>query len=89
MVLVLLSVSSVSLVSYHQHPLSSSTQHVLSVSPQGPHEPHSSLLGKTELEDTGSNVQNGPCTISESAVTMSKFVGQTSAPNFHQNVVLF
>lgn len=47
MVLVLLSVSSVSLVSYHQPPLAPSTQHVLSLSPQGQSMNHTALrLGK-------------------------------------------
>lgn len=73
MVLVLLSVSSVSLVSYHQPPCSFYSTCTVTQPPGTVHEPHSSTPGKTELEDTASNVQNGPCAISEGAATMSKF----------------
>lgn len=79
MVLVLLSVSSVSLVSYHQPPPAPATQHVLSVSPRGQSTNPTALC----LEDTASSVQNGPSAISESVAAMSKFEAwsQTSAPN--------
>lgn len=74
MVLVLLSVSSVSLVSYHQPPLAPSTQHVLSVNPQGQSmNPTALRLGKLHWKTQLLNVQNGPGAISKSTVTMSKF----------------
>ena len=69
MILVLLSVSSVSLVSYHQLPLAPSTQHVLSVSPQGQAmNPTALRLGKLSFK-----CAKWTCASSESALTMFKF----------------
>lgn len=95
MVLVLLSFSSVSLASYLQPPTCSCFSACTVSQPPGTvHEPHSSVFGKTKLEDTASTVQSGQFAIRDIQIwdlKPKKCTKPVISPQlifFHQNAAM-